>query len=110
MTVIILGKIVQHWCRCFYSINILSMAMFQNALLINNPVSPAGALTFEVPQDGTEIDVRINVTNTGPSTLDWMGIQTVPIIHPDGLPLILKKKCKGVALINLLNLAVIGFY
>ena len=82
----LLGKIVQMWQMLLQHQYFIDGGV-SNALLINNPVSPAGALTFEVPQDGTEIDVRINVTNTGPSTLDWMGIQTVPIIHPDGLPL-----------------------
>ena len=82
----LLGKIVQMWQMLLQHQYFLDGGV-SNALLINNPVSPAGALTFEAPQDGTEIDVRINVTNTGPSTLDWMGIQTAPIIHPDGLAL-----------------------
>lgn len=43
-------------------------------------------LVFPAPVDGLMINVRIATTNTGTSTLNWMGTGALPIRHADNSP------------------------
>lgn len=82
----LLGKIVQMWMTLL-EVHFFVDGGVTNSVLLNNPTAPAGALTFEALATGVQVSILIAATNTGPATLDWMGIQTFPIIHQDGLPL-----------------------
>ncbi len=83
------GKTAQMW-QTQLQINHFVDVGSVNAMLLNNPVTPAGALTFGEPGAGTTIQIVPANTNTGPTTLNWMGVggfTTIPLKSPSGIPL-----------------------